>query len=130
MAIVPIDFTNIRQTNEANFLLVIEIEDFDCEPEFPISLLDLYSPCLPSVGSGIWLEQRGERVISDILVNCYSEEDMANLLEDTKNNSKESEKGNLILILYFLDCKTLRNSVTVTELSYEPFKRYVALSIG
>ena len=94
MAIVPIDFTNSRQTNEPNFLLIIEIEDFDCEPEFPISLLDLYSPCPPSVDSGIWLEQRGERVVSDILVNCYSEEDMANLLEDAKRNSKNSGKGN------------------------------------
>ena len=110
MAIVPIDFTNSKQTtNEHNFLLVIEIEDFDCEPEFPISLLDLYSPCLPSLDSGTWLEQRGERVVSDILVNCYSEEEMANLLKDANEISKELEKGNITFQRCRLKNKIINN---------------------
>ncbi|KAI6647610.1 BRCA1-associated protein-like [Oopsacas minuta] len=92
MAIVPIDITNSKDSKEPKFILVIEIDNIDCKQDIPFSLLDFYSPGPKTVkSSSNWFDQRGKRSVSDILVDCYSEEDMA---KSSKNCSKDKTKPN------------------------------------
>ena len=94
MALAPIENTNNKDTREFFFHLIIEIDDTDCEAEIPNSLLEFYLPSTSTENpSSNWLDQRGNRAVSDIVIDNYSEEGMAKNIS-SKNNSKESTKPN------------------------------------
>ena len=94
MALAPIENTNNKDTREIFFHLVIEIHDIDREEEFPNSLLEFYLPSTPTENiSSNWLDQRGERIVNDIVIDNYPDEEMAKNI-NSKINSKESTKPN------------------------------------
>lgn len=87
MALAPIENTNNKDTRDIFFHLIIEI---DCEEEIPNSLLEFYTPSTSTENqSSNWLDQRGKRIVNDIVIDNYPEEEMAkNISSKNKPNSK------------------------------------------
>ena len=94
MEILPLGLSNGNESKQTLFILTIEIDDSENTPKIPDLLIDLYTPPTPD-SSDCWKDQRGERVVSDILIDSFSEQDMATLLlQNSANGSKKHVETN------------------------------------